>query len=307
MVLSSGVLFAINGTASKLIIRAGVNAQQLTTLRATATALALLVICLIVRRRQLRVYRREVPLLLAYGLIGFFAVPALYFSAIARLPVGIALLLQYTAPLMVALWVRFGQRQPVRRRLWVGLALSLLGLALVAQAFGGGLRLDPLGVTFALTAAALFAMFYLLGASAVARREALTLTFWGFAVAALAGLAIRPIWAFPFTVLGGDQRGWPVWSLALYLVVGGSIVAYGLVNAALAHLPPTSVGIIAMIEPVVASAVAWVVLDERLGAGQLIGGGLVLVGVALAETARPTVRARLGDTTPAGPPAVPPV
>jgi len=91
----------------------------LTLLRAAGAALGLLVLCLALRPgpRRLRVTARELPLLVGYGLTGFFLVPMLYFVAIARLPVGIALLFEYTAPLFVALWARFGQSQRVRPRL----------------------------------------------------------------------------------------------------------------------------------------------------------------------------------------------
>src|SRR5690348_8767166 len=108
MVVASGVLFAVNGTVSKLILRAGLDAPRLTELRATGAALGLSVLLLTLprerRRGRLAVTRRELPLLAGYGLAGFFLVPMLYFVAISRLPVGIALLFEYTAPLFVALW-----------------------------------------------------------------------------------------------------------------------------------------------------------------------------------------------------------
>ena len=86
------------------------------------------------------------PRLIVFGLSGFFLVPMLYFVAISRLPVGIGLLFEYMAPLFVALWVRFGERQPVKPRLWVGLGLCLGGLACVAEIWSGSLTLDVIGV-----------------------------------------------------------------------------------------------------------------------------------------------------------------
>ena len=147
MVLASGALFAVNGTVSKLVLRAGFDAPQLTLLRAAGAFTGLLCSASCCGRapRRLRVRRDDVPLSSVYGLSGFFLVPMLYFVAISRMPVGIALLFEYTAPLLVALWARFGQRQQVRPRLWGGLALSLAGLACVAEVWGD-LRLDGLGV-----------------------------------------------------------------------------------------------------------------------------------------------------------------
>ncbi len=294
MVVASGALFAVNGTVSKLILRAGLDAPRLTELRATGAVLGLSVLILTLprerRRGRLAVTRRQLPLLAGYGLAGFFLVPMLYFVAISRLPVGIALLFEYTAPLFVALWARFGQHQPVRPRLWLGLALSLGGLAAVAEVWHD-VRLDGIGVAAGLGAAALLTLYYLLGARGVAARDTLSLTWWAFAVAALAGALTRPWWTFPYRILAGT------WPLVLYLVLAGSIASYLLVAAALRHLPPASVGIIGMVEPVIASAVAWLVLDERLDAAQLTGGALIIIGVGLAETAR-TVGPSTADTGP---------
>jgi len=292
MVLASGVLFGVNGTVSKLILDAGLDSPHLTLLRAVGAASGLLVLAVVVRPglRRLSVSVRDLPLLVTYGLAGFFAVPMLYFVAISRLPVGIALLFEYTAPLLVALWARFGQRHRVKARLWYGLALALLGLGCVAQVWQGRLNLDGIGVAAGLGAAGLLCFYYILGARGVTQRDTISLTWWAFAVSAVAGLLYAAVTGgthvFPFGIMGHTSHGIPVWALAIYLVLGGSVSSYLLVAAALRHLPPTSVGIIGMIEPVVASAVAWVVLREHLSPAQLAGGVLILSGVAVAETAR---------------------
>jgi drug/metabolite transporter (DMT)-like permease len=226
----------------------------------------------------------------------------LYFVAISRLPVGIALLFEYTAPLLVALWARFGQRQQVKRRLWYGLAGNLIGLACITQFWRANLRLDTVGVLAGLGAAGLLCFYYVLGARGVAERDTVSLTWWAFGIAALAGLtvaALRGGTLFPMHLLAHHSHGIPVWLLAIYLVLGGSIASYLLVAGALRHLPPTSVGIIGMIEPVIASGVAWVVLRERLSIFQLIGGVLVLIGVAVAETARTAGPGELPEIPPA--------
>jgi drug/metabolite transporter (DMT)-like permease len=304
MVVAASAMFAVNGTVSKLVLRAGIEPQQLTTLRATGAFAGLLVLSLTVRLASTRpvrlaVTRRELPVLIAYGVTGFFLVPLLYFVAISRLPVGIALLFEYTAPLLVALWARFGQRQPVRPRLWGGLVLSLAGLACVAQVWGR-LQLNGIGVLAGLTAAILLAGWYIAGALSVQRRKPLSLNTWAFGFAALAGLLTRTAsasWADSdrlhrlaglgdWSPLAGTSHGVPVWLLCCYVVVLGSIAPFFLIVAALRHLPATSVGILGMVEPVLAATVAWFTLGEALNFAQLLGGGLVLLGVGLAETAR---------------------
>jgi threonine/homoserine efflux transporter RhtA len=91
MAVTAAVLFAVNGTVAKQVMQAGVDATQLTTLRAAGGGVVLLVACLIVKPRVLVVRRGEWRLLIAYGLVAAFIVPVLYFIAIARLPVGIGL------------------------------------------------------------------------------------------------------------------------------------------------------------------------------------------------------------------------
>ncbi|GIH04977.1 permease [Rhizocola hellebori] len=294
MVAVAALLFAINGSVSKVILQAGIQARDLTTFRAAGSCLALLIAGVILRPgpTRFRVTVRELPLLLAFGVIGYFVVPMLYFVGLSRLPVGIALLLQYTAPLFVALWARFGRRQQVRPRLWIGFGLSLAGLAIVADV-GGALKLDALGVAAALLCALLFALYFLLGERQVANRDAISVTAWGFGVAALAGLLTRgaggrlPDWS---SLAGTTAGGTPIWLLCIYLIIGGSVCSYALIAASLRHLPPTSVGMIAMLEPVLGSAVAWIALGESLTATQLVGGVVLLAGVGLAETARVGVR-----------------
>jgi drug/metabolite transporter (DMT)-like permease len=254
----------------------------------------------------------DIPLLAVYGVFVFCLVPMLYFVAISRMPVGIALLFEYTAPLLVALWARFGQHQAVRPRLWLGLALSLAGLACVAEVWGD-LRLDGLGVAAGFGAAVLLAFYYVLGARGIEQHDTVPLTTWAFGAAAVAGLIIRAVtgglggWA----PLGHSSGGVPVWLLCCYVVILGSIVPYMLVAAALRHIPATSAGIIGMVEPVIAAAVAWLTLgaSEALNAAQLGGGFLVLAGVTLAETARVTPSSVRADpyptATPPGPAQAP--
>ncbi len=291
LVLGSAVLFALNGTVAKLIMSAGLDPVRLTVLRSTCAALGLLGLTAVrpPGLARLRPAPRELPVLVGFGLTGFFLVPMLYFEAIRRLPVSVALLLEYTAPLVVALWARFGQHQRVRPRLWLGLALSLAGLATVVRVWtlaGGTGRLDPVGIAAGLGAAGLLGFYYVLGARGVARRDTVSLTCWAFAVSALAGAVVRPWWDFPWPVLAGHGQGVPVGLLLAYLVLGGSMASFLLIAAAMRHLPPTSVGIVGMVEPVIATVVAWLVLGERVGPVQLAGGALILAGVTLAETAR---------------------
>lgn len=170
--LVAACLFALNGTISKSILLSGIDPARLSQLRVTLAFLILLVVVAITRPSALRVRRKEIPVLLAFGILGIAMTQYLYFVAINLLPVGIALLIEFTAPIMVALnwWFRFGMHQAVNRKVWAGLALALTGLALVGQVWKG-FTLDGLGVIAAFGAAAALALYYLLGDRQVRQPE----------------------------------------------------------------------------------------------------------------------------------------
>ena len=129
---------------------------------------------------------------------------------------------------------------------------------------------------------------------AVKWRDPASLTAYGFLFAALFWALVQPLWRFPtgrlddsVSLLGHLERfSLPVWLLMLYVVVAGTMVTFLLVAAALRHISATRVGIVAMLEPVAASAVAFVWLGESFGAAQLLGGAVVLAAILLAQTAR---------------------
>ena len=215
----------------------------------------------------------------------------LYFVAIDRLPIGIGLLFEFTAPVLIALWARFAWHEPVRRRVWPALGLVIGGLALVAQIWAG-LTLDGVGVAAGLLAAVSLAVYYLMGERLVGRRDPISVVCFGLGFASLAWAVVLPWWSFPTGTLRDRGRisarlfTVPVGGLALWGIVLGTIVPFSLSIAALKHLPATTVGIVATFEPVAAAVIAWVWLGEALVAVQILGGLVVLAGILLAETSR---------------------
>ncbi|MGZ8717232.1 MAG: EamA family transporter [Gaiellaceae bacterium] len=293
MVSSAALLFALNGTVSKVVLQSGISPLELTQVRATGAFLGFALVLAITRRQSLRLTRREIPYLLVFGIAGVALVQWLYFVSIGRLPIGIALLLEYTAPILIALWAWSVFKEPIRRRIWAALVLAVVGLGMVVEVWGG-LSLDGLGVTAALCAAVAYAVYVLMAERAVRRRDPASLTAYGFLFAALFWATVQPVWRFPtgrlddsVSLLGHLQRfSLPVWLLLLYVVVAGTMVTFLLVAAALRHISATRVGIVAMLEPVAASGVAFLWLGESFGTAQLVGGGIVLTAILLAQTAR---------------------
>jgi drug/metabolite transporter (DMT)-like permease len=294
MAFTAATLWAVNGVISKVIIESGgIAAQRLTEVRTTGAFLLLAAALGVARPASLRPRRGELAMLLVFGVLGLAFVQWFYFEAISRLDIGVALLIQYIAPVLVALWARFAYHEAVRRRIWAALTLSILGIALLVELWNG-LTLDGLGVAAALGSAATFAVYILSAERAVARRDPVSLVCYGFLLASLFWAVLQPWTSFPVelvdesvSLLGRlDDLSLPVWLLLGWMVVLGTIVPFALLAASLRHIPASRAAITAMFEPVAATVFAYAWLGESLTAFQLVGALVVLAAILLAQTAR---------------------
>jgi drug/metabolite transporter (DMT)-like permease len=293
MVGTAATLFAVNGSVSKVVLGSGLSSLELAQIRNTSAALLFLGFLLAVAPARLRVGRRELLFLIAFGLIGVALVQWLYFVAIDNLPVGIALLIEFTAPLFVALFARFVYREHVRRRIWVAVALCLTGLALVVEIWTG-VELSTVGITAAFGGALALTAYLLMAERERRNRDAASLSFYGFLFAALLWAVVQPLWDFPWSALGEtvslqgnlSEYSAPVWALVGFIVVVGTMVTFSLLTGALRHISATRASIIATLEPVVATVVAWAWLGETFGPTQLVGGLVVITGILVAQSAR---------------------
>jgi drug/metabolite transporter (DMT)-like permease len=294
MAFTAATLWAVNGVISKVIIESGgIAAQRLTEVRTTGAFLLLAAALGVARPASFRLRRGELPALLVFGVLGLAFVQWFYFEAISRLDIGVALLIQYIAPVLVALWARFAYHEAVRRRIWAALALSILGIALLVELWNG-LTLDGVGVAAALGSAATFAVYILSAERAVARRDPVSLVCYGFLLASIVWAVLQPWTSFPVelvdesvSLLGRlDDLSLPVWLLLAWLVVLGTIVPFALLAASLRHIPASRAAITAMFEPVAATVFAYAWLGESLTAFQLVGALVVLAAIVLAQTAR---------------------
>jgi drug/metabolite transporter (DMT)-like permease len=292
--IGSAALFGVNGTVSTLALQAGVEPTRLVALRCAGAALGLLAVLALLAPGRLRLTWREVPFLALFGVVGVALTQFLYYVAIDRLPVGIALVFEMTAPVLIALYVWLVRRERVRSRLWMALGLSLSGLLLVAQVWEGGGSLSATGVAAAFGAAVCLATYYLMGERGTTTRDPVALTCWSFVAAALFWSVAAPWWQFdagtlaePVPVSLGDAE-LPLGVLVAWIVVCGAILPFWLSIGALRHLPPTTAGLVATVEPVFASVVAWLWVEQVLTGWQVLGGLVVLTGIGLAQTARAT-------------------
>ncbi|HEX5828813.1 MAG TPA: EamA family transporter [Candidatus Limnocylindrales bacterium] len=308
--LLAAVLFAVNGTVAKTLLLGGIEPSYLSQLRATLAFVVLLVFVALRRPSALRLRRAEIPLLLVYGVLGIAATQFLYFAAIERLPIGITLLIEFTAPLWVAVWFAVAWKHPTKPIVWIALVVALAGLAIVGQVWEG-LTLDPVGILFAVGAMVALVVYYLSADIAMQRpdaRDPVSLTMWGMGAAALAWAIAQPLWTFPVEVLsttipfGGSGPELPATVLAAWMVVMGTVLPFSLVVLSMQHLRASQASAVGMTEPIFAIGVAWVVLGETLSVVQLVGAVIVLGAVLVAELNRgETAPAPTGEAA-AGPP-----
>ncbi|HET7902634.1 MAG TPA: EamA family transporter [Candidatus Nanopelagicales bacterium] len=289
--LTAATLWSLNGVVAKIILEHGIPWYRLSEIRVTLAALVLLVWVGIRNRSALRLRREEIVPLLAYGILGIAATQTLYLVALQRMPISIALLIEFTAPIMVALYVKFVRRQPVSNRVFAALALAMIGLAMVAQVWAG-LTLDALGLLAGIVAAVALAFYFLSGEKLVAHRDPVSLVMFGFIAASLFWVVVAPWWSYPWEYLSftaqfaGVGPELPSWIYVAYLVVLGTVVPFALAMASMRHISASQASVVGMSEPVIAGVIAWVVLGEVLLPVQIVGGVVVLVGIVLAERSR---------------------
>ena len=294
LVVLGALCFTVNAGVSRVALRSGVQPAMLTTIRVTCTFLVLLVAAALFRRTALQPPRgRMLVLVVALGVVGVAGLQWTYFVAIDRLPVGMALLLEYQAPILVALWARFARHEPVRPRMWLGLALAVGGLAAATEVWKGA-KFDGLGVLAGLAAALCFACYFLIGEAGVGELDPLRVIIWSFGIATVALNVVTPITGFDtsrlddqVSLLGAlDSHEVPLWLVLAWVIVLGTLVPFFADLVALSFVAATTVTVIAMLEPIGVSALGWVWFGETLGPVAVVGCIAVVAGILIAQSAR---------------------
>lgn len=291
LALLSAVAFGGSGVAAKPLIEAGLDPLHVVWLRVAGAALVMLPLA--VRHRAL--VRRRPGLLAGFGLLAVAGVQACYFAALSRIPVGVALLIEYLAPALVLGWVRFVQKRPVTRAAAVGVVLAVGGLACVVEVWSG-LGFDALGLLLALGAACCQVGYFVLSdQGSDAGDEApdpLGVIAYGLLVGAAVLTVVARPWTMDWSVLGGtgSMDGRPVAAVVLlaWIVLVATVVAYVTGVVSVRRLSPQVAGVVACLEAVIATVLAWVLLGEHLSAPQIAGGAIVLVGAFIAQSSTPS-------------------
>ncbi|MFE3660056.1 DMT family transporter [Streptomyces sp. NPDC059165] len=289
LALASAFAFGGSGVAAKPLIEAGLDPLHVVWLRVAGAAVVMLPVAW--RHRDLLI--RKPVLLAGFGLLAVAGVQACYFAAISRIPVGVALLIEYLAPALVLAWVRFVQHRPVTRAAALGVVLAVGGLACVVEVWSG-LGFDVVGIVLALGAACCQVGYFVLsdqGGDGADAPDPLGVIAFGLIIGALVLTAVARPWEMEWAVLGGsagmDGRSVPAVLLLGWIVLVATVVAYVTGVVSVRRLSPQVAGVVACLEAVIATVLAWVLLGEHLSAPQIVGGTVVLVGAFIAQSSTP--------------------
>lgn len=282
LALLSALTFGMSGALARPLLDNGWSAGSVVLVRIGLGALLVLPFGVRALRGRWSLVRSNAGLIVVYGVLAVAGAQFCYFSAVSYMQVGPALLIEYTAPaaVVVWLWLRHGQR-PGAVTL-VGAAVCALGLVLVLDLFSGA-DLSTAGVLWALGAMVGCAAYFLIGADDTTGLPPLALASGGLVVGAvvlgLAGLVgLLPLHASTEAAsYAGTSFAWWVPLLLLGLVTAA--IAYVTGIGAARVLGSRVASFVALSEVVAGVAWAWVLLDELPGPWQLCGGVLILAGV----------------------------
>lgn len=284
LALLSAVTFATSGTFARSLIEAGWSAEAAVAARVGIAALVLALPAAVSLRGRWPVLRRNLGAIALFGLLAVAAAQACFFNAVRYLPIGVALLLEYLGIILVVGWMWLVHGQRPRRLTTAGSAAAMLGLVLVLDLTGAG-RLDPVGVLWGLGAGIGLAGYFVLSARSDTGLPPVVLASGGMAVGAAILLGLGLVHALPLhatfgaVTFAGHRTSWLVPILGLSLVA--AVVSYVAGIGAARILGARLSSFVGLTEVMFAVLIAWLVLGELPTAVQLLGGVLIVAGVAL--------------------------
>ncbi len=291
-VSAAAILWAVGGAYASRLIDQGASFVELTEARAWITALVLLVVVSRRTRPPSGGPRAPAWIVVLFGL-SIAAANLTYYASLSRLPVAIAITIQYPAPGLVVLWAGVVEKQRPSRRVVSALIAAILGVALLAElpvSATQGLRLDGIGLVIAGASAFAFATYMITGERVGRSLGALDAVLRGFLVSSAVWIVTQAVRGRPDTLL--DPRfAAPI----VFLAVATTIAPFLLFIWGLGRIRASDAGITSTLEPLTAAIIAFVWLGQSLSAWQIVGGALVIGGIAFVQVERPEPREVLAE------------
>jgi drug/metabolite transporter (DMT)-like permease len=292
LAFAAAVLFGLNASTTKVVMSAGVTPEQIVLFRSFATAAIAGLVMLVTNPNSFKVKKTEWKFLIAFGVIGVALMQWSYSNAVKNLPVGIALLIEYTAIIIVPIACLVLFKEKPAKKLWLGVALVLGGLMVVSKIWDS--TLNPIGIFFAFCAAVFLSVYFIMGEKSQQTRDPVSTLFYTMLISSVFWMIFSTWWDFDSALftrpidLSGNLSGVtaPAWLLIIWIGVLGSFAPMFFSFIALGHLNATGVGVISTAETVFAFLFAYLWLGENMDFLQLIGGTLVIAGIVVAQFSR---------------------
>lgn len=290
---ASAASFGLSGPLAKSLLDAGWTAGSAVTARILIAAAVLLVPGVLALRGRWELLSRNVGVVVAYGAFAVAGCQLAYFNAVGYMPVGVALLIEFTSPVAVITWMWLRHKQAPTLMTFAGAALAAIGLVLVLDLVSGA-SINPIGVLWALGAMAGAAVYWIVSADEDNGLPPLTLAAAGLLCAGLILVVAGVIGIVPFgagtgdVVLAGSSLPW--WVAIVGLGVVTAALAYVCGIAASRRLGSRLASFVGLTEVLSALIFAWLLLGEAPGYVQVAGGLLILAGVVVVKVGEPRVR-----------------
>lgn len=286
LAIPSALAFGLSGSLARTLMDAGWTAGAATLARVMIASAALVVPGVLALRGQWHLVHRNAAIIVMYGLFAVAGAQLCYFLAVSHLPVGVALLIEYTSPVAVVLWMWAQHGHRPGRLTAIGAMVAAVGLVLLLDVIGGG-QIDLVGVAWALAAMVGAAMYFVISADDRGGLPPITLAAGGLLVAAVVLSTAAAVGVLPVTATRRDAAfesfTAPWWAVALALGLVTAAFAYVTGIAATRRLGPRLGSFVALAEVLAALVFAWLLLGQAPRAIQLIGAATVLTGVIVVK------------------------
>lgn len=277
--IGAAALWGLAGPVAKYLFHNGVSPLALTQVRQTLSFILLISLFLVWRKRLLYVRTRDLPFFAILGIIGLAMVQISYYSAIKRIQVAPAILLEYMAPVFILMYSAVFMKEKVSLTKGFSLLLALIGCGLVAGVYEiNFLKLNLVGVVWGLMSALFFSFYTLYGQAGLKKYSAMTLFAYASGFGAMFWWIVNPPRAF-FAV----EYSKLTWLAFAYIAVFGTIVPFILYFEGLKRMEASRASITSTLEPVVAGVAAYLFMGEIMALPQIFGGILVLAGIVLLQ------------------------
>ncbi|MDP2857047.1 MAG: DMT family transporter [Bacillota bacterium] len=291
LIVVASVFFGLAGTAArKLFVTGAASPLVVVECRLASSFLILLLVLSLVAPQHIRVRREHLRYFLVYGILGMGCVQLSFYTALSQGSVSTAIFLQYLAPVFSAVYFSVAQRRLPERHLLRSIAIATSGLVFLLLG-GGGMSTTPVGFASGIMSAGFLSFYTIYGAIGLQTYAPQTMLLWSCGFASLFLMTLKP----PWTILRAGLQT-KDWLYIGFIAIFGTLIPMLILLQGIKRVPALRAILVMTLEPVLATAFAWLLLSESLHLLQVAGGTLIIVAVVLLQ-ARQAMLPRLPSGT----------